>query len=229
MLDELSNNIKKEVIDLYMLNDIDFDVDKYYRIIDMVVHAMMEDNDINMIYKLKIYYAVLLYPTNNLSFYSYNYENARTILEKVNISLYIIDDVIKEIDSNIAGKNGLIYDALQIDSTNPPSLLKYAGFLLDNDIPLYTPYTPYIKSPAKIKTFCHPLKEQSIKKYSVKNYKSFMEYIYYVGLFLPKDNITNKYYIKLINANREKMKELCLLFGEKESIELKDIKEWSSK
>lgn len=220
MHDIISNDIKKEVIKLHEYHNIEFDIYKYERIIDIVVRAIMDDDNISMVDKLTIYYASLLYPTNNIRVYSFDYENARSILTSAKIPKYmLIDDIIGNIKMT-EGKLGIIYHAIQADDTNPTALLDKATSLYKRGIPLYTRYTPYIKYKSQITSICTPQKK----------FNSFMEYIYHVGLFLHKKIDTkNKYLLKLLDNNKEKMIQLCMLYGEKECIEEKDIREWISK
>jgi len=220
MYHTISNTIKIEVIKLHEYNNVEFNIPRYERIIDMVVRAIMEDDNISIIDKLTIYYASLLYPANNIRFYSFDYENVRAILGKVDIPKNIsIDDIIKNIKIT-EEKQGIIYNAIQTDDTNPTAVFDKAIFLYKKDIPLYTRYTPYIKDRSQIASICTPQKK----------FNSFIEYIYYIGLFLHKNIETkNKYLLSLLDDNKERMIRLCMLYGEKECIEMKDIREWISK
>jgi len=223
-MNEITNTIKKEVTRLYDTLDINLDTNKYDRIINMVTHAIV-DEPISMNDKLKIYCAALLYPTINSMFQDFDNNIARKILSNVDLSpivnndhLKFVDNVVDEINKNIIEKEGIIYEAIQVDPTNPEALIDYAYKLLKKDIPLYTKRAPYIKDISKIERMCCP------KDY----FRSFMEYIYHVALFLPKTNtnIKNPYLIQLLNHNKQKMKSLCLKFGNEESITFENLKQY---
>ena len=80
----VTNIIRDEIIRLYDYHDQDFDVDKYNRIVNNMVNSISLNYDINN-EKLALYYASLLYPINNINFYSYGDETTRKILKSNNI------------------------------------------------------------------------------------------------------------------------------------------------
>lgn len=219
MLSKISENIQNEVIKLYHDHNIDFNKNKYDRIINMVIHAITSDDTISIVNKLKIYYAGLLYPADNLSFHTFDYENIRKILSIVGIPNYINPEEIVDI---IKSKEGIVHDCIKIDNTNPISLIEKARYLLRRGIQLYTHQTPYVKTRTQIFSICHPIKNANIT--------SFMKYIYHEGLFLGDNiNTTNKYLSNLLKSNKEHMIELCLFFGDREYITIEDIDDWVNK
>ncbi len=230
MLSNIATTMQQKVINLYDTYDTDFNLDRYNRIIDMVTQAIVDNSDISMMDKLKLYYASLLHPTDHINFHGFDYENAREILNELPNFIHnkncFIEEIIQLIKINISNPSNpdedlwkyILSDCINIDLINPKRLYDYAIFLRKNGVPLYTRYVPYIKNKNNLDRICHPTKK----------YNCFMEYIYHIGLFLT-DQIksNNKYLLSLIESNREKMIRLCLIYGDKEYITLDDLREWA--
>ena len=215
MISEISENIKNMVISIYNKYNIDFDIDKYERIMNIITRAILTDDNNDMVDRVTLYYAGLLYPLNNVSFHSFDNENIRTILNNNNVPKYID---IEKIINIIRNKDSIIYDCVNADDTSPISILEKARWLLRRGIPLYTYQTPYIKSRDKIYNLCVPNNNPP---------SSFMKYIYHQGIFIGnKIKTKNRYVLDLLNNNKERMIDLCLLYGNQEHITIEDIENW---
>ena len=233
ILSSIVTTIKNKVVDLYDTHNTEFNLDRYNRIIDMVTQAIVDNSDISMMDKLKLYYASLLHPTNHINFHGFDYGHAREILNSIELPEFIhnknncfIEEVVYLLDLNISNLSNpdedlwkyILSDCINIDLINPKRLYNYAILLRKNGVPLYTRYTPYIKSRDKMDRICHPTKK----------YNCFMEYIYHIVLFLPDQTRSrNKYLLSIIESNREKMIRLCLIYGDQEYLTLDDLREWA--
>lgn len=180
----------------------DIDVNKYNRIIDM---TKLCTNDPNIIL------ASMVYPIDDTPISKYGYNNTISLLQEHSIDPGPILDIIKN-------KKSLLYQIIKADQTNPEALYDHAKFLLTKGIPLYKYRNTYIKSRSSIKSLC-------VKQ---NKYNSFITYIYYQALFITV-NTNNKSLLNILENNKNHMIELCLLFGNKETLTLEDIENWVGK
>ena len=216
MLSTISNNIKNEVISLYQAHNIDFEINKYDRLIDTTVKYIINSNISND--GLCLYYAILLYPVNNIYFHNFDYQHIRNILEKVGLPNYINHESIINLYKD---KNSILYQIIEVDETSPPAMMEMSVSLRQNKgMPLYNRHVPYIKDRNQLKSICS----------NTGNYRTFIEYIYHVGLHLFENIKTKeKYLTDLLKVNKEAMIDLCLVYGEKESLTIEDIEDWINK
>jgi len=240
LLNQLSEDIKSKVTQLYEKSyyKLSLDTNKYNTIIYHVINSIIEESNINITItaKFSLYYAALLYPCYNVDLNCPCDNNIRSILDSVKLPQFITDkdlfiaQVIEIVNINLNSNPTTITqinrwkytlsDSINLTNISPKSLVQKALRLNNSGIPLYTRYTPYIKSRISISTLCCQSKK----------YNSFMEYIYHIALHQFTTSKSNNSYIERTkNQYIEKMVELCLSFGENEFVTEDKILEWGSK
>ena len=193
-----------------------FDRDQYDRIINNVVNSItIIDDNINMIDKLALYYASLIYPADSFGFYTMGNMNGREILEDIKFPSVINNKsaFINLIIDNI-NNNDILSDCILLDKTHPKTIAQTAINMKYNGTPLYTKYTVFIKNKSKLFSLC----------FRSEKHNCFMEYLYHTGLFLS-DNITtkNKYIVDTKEIHKKHIINLILLFGNNKDITMDDI------
>ena len=205
--------MKQTVLELYPI-----DIEEYERVINHVNNSLI-DTDLPIKNRKILEVATILYPTNTVHNLTLGNINIREILlnnnnnNSKNINEYC-DLIIDCINNNTILKN-----CITLDSYHPKSIFKKAKQIMEGGLPLTTKYLPLVKSSSSINALC----------FRQKKYNSFMSYLYYVGLFLSDNiNIKNTYINNTSQQYTDYIRELILLYGREEHINLEMIEKWSN-
>lgn len=177
----------------------DQEYEKYERIISNMDQSLIFYENNNELLKV----AILLWPCNKVGS-SFSYNDIQNILHNNNVEII---------------NNELVNDCIVLDQMNPKSLLELAKDMVVRGIPLINRNLPFIKSKDRMNGICH----------RDKKYRSFMEYLYHIGLFLGDGIKTNNPYIlSQSSIYYNKIVELILLYGNGEHINFQILEEWAN-